>query len=467
MTGLPLGFTVELNRRTTVRDGGRTLIGGSPTRVMFLTKKAIGLMEGRRLVVTTPATRALADRLIDAGMAEPIWHELPTMPGAEVTFVIPVRDRPGQLRRLLTSIGTEHAAIVVDDASSDPLTVASVAKEHGAQLIALTENVGPATARNTGLAAVTTEFVVFVDSDVVVDPDAVPILLRHFADPRVAVAAPRIEGLPEKRRTWIGRYEAARSSLDLGRVSAGVRPKSPVSWVSSTFLVARVAAIGGGFESGMRVGEDVDFVWRMTEHGWRVRYEPAASVAHEHRTDLLDWMSRKAFYGTGAHELAARHPTDIAPAILAPWSAGVLLALLAQRRWSIPVAAAIVLVTGARIAYKLRASEHPVRNAAALTANGVVSTLVQGMALLLRHWWPATALLALGSRRVRRAAVVAAVADSIIEQARVRPELDPLRFALARRLDDLAYGAGVWWSALRGRSATALLPHIIRRRDAS
>jgi hypothetical protein len=29
----------------------------------------------------------------------------------------------------------------------------------------------------------------------------------------------------------------------------------------------------------------------------------------------------------------------------------------------------------------------------------------------------------------------------------LRPRLDPLRFALAKRLDDLAYSAGLWWAA--------------------
>ena len=58
--------------------------------------------------------------------------------------------------------------------------------------------------------------------------------------------------------------------------------------------------------------------------------------------------------------------------------------------------------------------------------------------------------------------VVAAIADTVWEYARLRPRLDPVRFALARRLDDLAYGAGVWWASLRGRSVRALLPAIVR-----
>ncbi|MEU8865762.1 hypothetical protein [Streptomyces umbrinus] len=45
---------------------------------------------------------------------------------------------------------------------------------------------------------------------------------------------------------------------------------------------------------------------------------------------------------------------------------------------------------------------------------------------------------------------------------RDRAPLDPVRYGIARRLDDLAYGAGVWLSALKRRSTTALRPRIVR-----
>jgi hypothetical protein len=56
--------------------------------------------------------------------------------------------------------------------------------------------------------------------------------------------------------------------------------------------------------------------------------------------------------------------------------------------------------------------------------------------------------------------IMAAVADTLIERRRLEPDLDPVRFAIALRLDDLAYGAGLWGGALRGRSVRALLPYL-------
>lgn len=464
-TGLPFGSVVRLGRRVRVNDGGRSLIGGAPTRVLYLTAAAAAMFDGRQLAVRDRATAILADRLLETGIADPVVESLPEGDVAEVTFVIPVRDRPFALDRLLGSLDAGASVIVVDDGSNDPAGPRVVAERHGARLVVLPENRGPAAARNAGLREVGTPFVVFVDSDVVVDAATVQTLVRHFADPKVALVAPRVLGLPGAAGlNWIGRYEDARSSLDLGEQPAIVRQRAPVSWVSSTFLMARVEHLGEGFTDGMRVGEDVDLVWTLADRGLRVRYEPAAVVWHEHRTQLGPWLARKAFYGTGAHPLAERHPHDIAPAVLAPWSAAVVAALLAQRRWSVPVALAISAVTVLRLARKLSKSEHPVRVAAELTTSGLLASLVQAMALLLRHWWPAVAVVCLVSPRLRRAVLIAHVADVLIERRRTKVRLDPVRFAVARRLDDLAYGAGVWASAVRGRSWGALLPDIRRQR---
>ncbi|WP_030615104.1 mycofactocin biosynthesis glycosyltransferase MftF, partial [Streptomyces fulvoviolaceus] len=465
---LPYGFVVTLDRHTRVLDGGRALLGGSPTRLLRLGARARPLLTGRTVRVRDAASAVLADRLLETGLAHPAVAALEPREaaGSECTYVIPVRDRPRALGRLLAGLPADSSVIVVDDASHRPGPVAAVAARHGARLVALAVNVGAAGARNAGLRLVTTPYVAFVDSDIVLAPDTVPTLLRHFADPRVALAVPRITALATGASGgWLGRYESTRSSLDLGAHPAAVRPGTPVSWAPSACMVARtdVLADGGGFDERLRVGEDVDLCWRLEARSWRIRYEPSVAAAHEHRTGLADWFGRKAVYGTGAQPLAARHPGNIAPAVLAPWSAALLLALCAQRRWSLPLTVSLWGVTTARIAGRLADTGEPVRHAARLSTAGTVSAVSQGAALLTRHWWPLTAAGCLVSRRVRRAAAVAAVLDIALERRHGTHRLDVIRYGAARRLDDLAYGAGVWASALRGRSAKALLPRVVRR----
>lgn len=178
---------------------------------------------------------------------------------------------------------------------------------------------GPAAARNTGLAACGTDFVAFLDSDVVPRRGWLEALLGHFCDPAVALVAPRIVAL-HPSESVVARYEAVRSSLDLGLREAPVVPFGTVSYVPSAAIICRRSALldVGGFDESMNSGEDVDLCWRLNEAGARLRYEPIATVAHDHRTELRKWFVRKSFYGGSAAPLAIRHPGKTAPLVIDP-----------------------------------------------------------------------------------------------------------------------------------------------------
>ncbi|GAA4703801.1 mycofactocin biosynthesis glycosyltransferase MftF [Nocardioides conyzicola] len=458
---LPLGFRVRVGADVRVHDGGRTLVGGSPLRVLRLKEPAPALARGDVLEVADRTTGTVAERLLAANLAAPV---LPPATGdADLTVVVPIRDRSDRLDRLLAGLDG-LPVIVVDDASRDPAAVAEVATRHGAQLVVLADNVGPAGARNAGTAEVRTAYVAFVDSDVVVDAATLRGLAGHFADPQVAAVGPRVQGVSrsaEPRR--FERWDVDGLSLDLGEVPALVRPWSKVGWLPSACLVVRVADLeAGAFDEGRRVGEDVDLVWRLIQSGRHVRYDPAYVAGHDSRGTWATWLGRKAFYGTGGAWLAQRHGDWMAPAVLSPVPAVGALALLAQRRWSVPVALGCVALVRLRLGRTLPDTPDRGHLATALTAEVGVSTLRQGSHLLLRHWWPGTAVVALGSRRARRAVAAAMVWD-LLDHREVPAGRAPEAF-VARRLDDLAYGAGLWWGAVRAHSARVLVPRITGRR---
>jgi mycofactocin system glycosyltransferase len=282
----------------------------------------------------------------------------------------------------------------------------------------------------------------------------------HVADPRLAAVAPRIVALDDDGHCWLSRYEAVAGALDMGANPAPVRPLSAVSYVPSAALLVRRSALGNGFDETMRVAEDVDLVWRLTAAGWRIRYEPAGSVAHDHRTAPADWLRRRAFYGTGAALLAARHGSAVAPVVIAPSSALVWgLAITGGRRgWA--GAAAVLGWTTVRLARRLaRPGEPlPVALSARLVGRGSLSA---GRALaraVTRHSWPVAVPVAVAVPRIRAWVLAAAVGDAALAWWPHRHRVGPVRFTLARRLEDLAYGAGLWDGALRQRQLRAVLP---------
>lgn len=455
---LPAGFTVRLRDEVRRLDGGRLLVGGSPLRAIRLSARARGLVSDETVVVADADTAALAARLLDANVALPVLCD--PVPADRLTVVIPVRDRCEQLDRALAALGTGVRRVVVDDASRDPSSVAALAQRHGAEVVALGTNVGPAGARNAGLAVVHTPYVAFVDSDITVTAHALLRLARHFEDPRVSLVGPLVAGRARSAAPrWFEAYDQRASSLALGTVPGVVRPGAAVGWLPSACLVARAADLRAdgidGFDATLRVGEDVDLVWRLVAAGRTVRYDPSEVADHDVRTTVGGWLGRKFVYGTGGAVLATRHGTNGAPAVLSPTMAVAAAALLARRRWS-PLVAAACVARGARsLGAALPSSPGRQRLAIDLSTRGLGWALRQESALLLRHWWPATAAACLVSAPARRLVTSALVVDAVVGAVQ-HPRSNPAHTLAGRRLDDLAYGAGLWAGCLRSGSVAAL-----------
>lgn len=453
----PNGFQVQIDSHCAVSDDRRHIIGGSPLRLLNLSEVAGGLLDADgRLIVHDRLTSQLARKLLDAGVGHPRPMFGPSE--SDVTVVIPVRDNQSGIDRLVAALAGQKV-VVVDDGSAIPI------RARGATVLRIEQSEGPAAARNRGAAEVDTEFVAFLDSDVVPEHDWLTKLLGHFSDPKVALVAPRIVAL-EVGGGATSRYEALCSSLDMGRREGPIAPRSRIPYVPSAAMVMRCSYFEG-FDETMDVAEDVDLCWRLHERGWSLRYEPIATVAHDHRSRLSKSLDRKRYYGTGAALLSGRHPGLGAPLALTVPMAAAMAALITGTGWGVLAALVVFGVIGSRLHRRVSPMPDAARMAAKLTAQSVGFGLLQSASALCRHYWPLSFLLALVSKRFRTLLVAVAVGEAAYEWVRlelVNPEpgarVGWWRFMVLKRLDDLAYGTGLWQGALAGRSARALYPRI-------
>lgn len=462
---LPQGFAVRLDPAC-LRPGPRHLLGGSPMRLLTLSSAALGLIDDHGTVtVGDAATAGLARRLLDSGIAAPIAA---TGEGAgEITVVVPVRDDQAGVDRLLRAL-PGLPVVIVDDGSAVPIRVPG---DPAVRLLRLEENRGPAHARNRGAALAATDLVAFLDADTVPLADWADVLRARLADPTVAVAAPRIVGL--ERALWtrpVARYAGLHSSLDMGPRPGAAHPGNPVAYVPSAAMLLRRNAFQavGGFDDDLRVAEDVDLCWRLAAAGWTVRYEPAARVGHDHRTTARALLGRRRFYGTGAAELARRHGAHAAPVVTSVPAALAAVGVLSGTRTGAAGAAAVYGWMFVRLRGRLREVPRSDAVAARITLRAAYFGVHQGLAAMLRHYWPATAAAVLLSRRFRRRVLVAAAVEPVVTwAAAVRrepsaPHPDPVTWAVLHRLDDLAYGLGVWQGAVARGEFGALRPRITR-----
>lgn len=404
-----------------VQRFGRVVIGGSPLKLFRVTA------EGERLIDRIAAGEAvsrstLVTALLEAGAIHPLPDAGPCT-AADVTVVVPCR-------RLGDGPPLPGGAVVVDDASDPPLAGAHVRFDR---------NRGPAAARNAGLAHVTTPLVAFVDADVELPDGWLDPLLPHFADPQVALVAPRVRTphLPGA----IARYERDRSPLDLGPEPARVRGGTRVSYVPAAALVARADVIRelGGFDEGLRFGEDVDLVWRLDEAGWRCRYEPSSEVHHDPRPDWRSWLRQRVGYGSSAAPLARRHQGALAPIRMSGWSIAAWVLTAVGR----PVLGTAVGV-GSAAALIRKLPDVPPRAAFRLAGAGNLHAGEQIANAIRRVWWPLLAVASLRSRTARRVLLAATLAAR-----------HPLGLA-----DDVAYSVGVWRGMVAERTMAPLVPEI-------
>ena len=459
-------------------DGGAVLLGGYPYRMLRLGPAGavhVARWWAGEPVAGSPGAQALARRLLATGIALPVPSGGPDF--GDVTVVIPVRDRTAELALCLNGLRAPRPAprvLVVDDGSADPAAVAAVARDAGADYLLRPVNGGPAAARNTGLAAAGTPLVAFLDSDCVPEPGWLDRLLPHFADPVVAAVAPRIVPYEPGGRTgltWLARYEGVSSTLDMGAVPGIVRPGSKVPYVPGAALVVRKAAVpdGAGFAEHLPVGEDVDFVWRLAGRGWHVRYEPAATVAHQHRVRLGRWFARRMDYGTSAAPLEQRHPGTLPAVAMSGWTAAAWAAAAAGGPVAGPligtmITAAATALLARRLAPLTGDQAWPV--ATRLAAGGTVAAGRLLGSTLSRAWWPVALPVAVAVPRLRRPLAALVLVPPVLGWAERRPPLDPVRYVSARLLDDVAYSLGVWQGCLRHRTARPLLPKLAWRAPA-
>ena len=459
----PPWLRLRPDARLTVADRGRLLVGGHPGRLLRLSPSGAAVVQAwfrGEPVGPAPAAADLARRLLDAGIVHPVLPETVAEDGPAVTVVIPTLDGIEDLKRCLAAVRAadpDVPVVVVDDGSADGAAVRRAAARSRARLLRHPARRGAAAARNTGLAAVGTPLVAFVDHDVVVSPGWLRRLRLYFADPCVAAVAPRVTA-HRPGPGWLAAYEAAHSPLDMGPRPGPIGPGRPIPFVPTATLLVRRAAVDRPFDEQLPIGEDIDMVWRLVAAGWTVRHVPDVTVAHRHRDALLAFARRRRLYARSVGLLSRRHPGALPAARVSPWLAAPWVLLAARRP---AAAAAATLTTVGLLSRSLAGSaERPISLSAAIVARSLPAA-GEGLARAVeRVWWPPLLAAAVRTRTARLPLAVALATPALLDWLRAgrRPAL-PHHLAV-RALDDLVSTAATWEGCVREQTAKPLLPAL-------
>jgi mycofactocin system glycosyltransferase len=299
---------------------GGIIFKARPLRALKVNAAAFGLLQkcrdglsleegGLGTSIAAKSTLDVFDRLCQTGILE--WRPPPEAYQPFVSIVVAVYNRAEEIGACIESLldldypSSKCEIIVVDDGSTDG--TAAVVSKYDVRLVGLERNVGQSAARNAGVVEAEGEIVAFVDSDCIAESGWLRELVPYFEDSRNALVGGYVASF--YRETLLDRYEEAKSPLNMGEdVVTGSGEKSDFYVPTCNMLVRRNAYLQvGGLSENLRVGEDVDFCWRLKEEGFRLVYVPKGRVRHKHRNRFWETFKRRFDYGTSEPVLYSRH----------------------------------------------------------------------------------------------------------------------------------------------------------------
>ncbi len=193
--------------------------------------------------------------------------------------------------------------IIVDDGSRD--RTAEISMEFPEFRLIRQPNKGLSVARNVGLHAARGDIIAYTDSDCVVDPHWLTLMVRTLTEKNFDGCggpnyAPHEDG-------WIEACCAASPGAPCHVLTADDVAEH-LAGCNMVFTKSALVKVGGFDAQFTSAGDDVDICWRILESGMRLGYCPAAFVWHFRRNTVKAYYGQQRGYGRAEAMLYARYP---------------------------------------------------------------------------------------------------------------------------------------------------------------
>ena len=271
------------------------------------------------------------------------------------SIIIPVYNRPQEVDELLDSLCrqtvTDFEVVVVEDGSSEKCE--DICNKYRNQLNVryyFKDNSGPGPSRNYGAERSQGEYLLILDSDVIVPDNYVETIQAELdTNPCDAFGGPD-KALP----TFTPIQKAINYSMTSFFTTGGIRggKKKMDKFYPRSFNMGirkDVYEALGGF-AAMRYGEDIDLSTRIFKGGYSCRLFPDAFVYHKRRVDFRAFFRQVKHSGNARIELKRKYPETFKLVHLLPaaFVVGnlilVALAIFSSWLWLLPIALYVVMV---------------------------------------------------------------------------------------------------------------------------
>jgi hypothetical protein len=210
---------------------------------------------------------------------------------------------PSCLDSLLKTNYPKFEVVVIDNCSLDNSVDFIKMNYPNVRVIKNNENLGYACAINSAMDIIKSEYVVFLNNDIVVKPEWLKQLIPFIKVSNVAAVNPKILFLSNKKI-----INAAGGSCDIygvgwnrgnGEFDNGqFEAVEEVFYVNGTAMLTKKSVwkdVGAFDERYFLYGEDLDWCWRARLKGYKLLYVPSAKIYHRWRGSkglIIEFLER-------------------------------------------------------------------------------------------------------------------------------------------------------------------------------
>ncbi len=251
------------------------------------------------------------------------------------SVVVPVFNRPDEVDELLESLTRQtlkdFEVIIVEDGSSIPCKEVCSKYDNRLHLTYIEkENSGPGQSRNCGAERASGDFLLILDSDVVL-PEG---YMKAVSDELESDCADAFGGPDRAHPSFTPVQRAISYSMTSFFTTGGIRggKKKLDKFYPRSFNMGIRRTVYhelGGF-SKMRFGEDIDLSIRIFKGGYKCRLFPEAWVWHKRRTDFRKFYRQVYNSGIARINLYKKYPESLKLVHLLPavFTIGTICCLL-------------------------------------------------------------------------------------------------------------------------------------------
>ena len=199
---------------------------------------------------------------------------------------------------------TPREIILVDNASDDGSVEFVGARFPDVRIVRLDRNDGPCPARNAGLAAARTPWVLSIDNDAILAPDCLERLMPE-AGPDVAIVQPRALFAQDPSRVhydgadmhFVGMMTLHHFYAPVALADPAVRDIDACIAVALLMDKEKIEAIGAYDPAHFILFEDHDLSYRVRSAGYRIVRVPEAIVFHKEGTAGISFRKARTYPG--------------------------------------------------------------------------------------------------------------------------------------------------------------------------